>query len=166
VADRGDKGRSSSWGSQERGSSNKFAALDDDDDGFIPVVGAKSEEKPAGNSRSEAFRSSFVRQSSTGSKPSGRSLADLAARVPEPPGAVVPRRSGARFPGFRPTGDGNGADYKVDPKVIRYTREKLLSMRVVSKDNHIPDLLYDLIGSPVISETAQDPCKNLVACNR
>lgn len=163
VTDRGEKGRSGSWGSQERGSSNKFAALDDDDDGFIPVAGIKSDEKPAGTSRSEAFRSSFGRQSSTGSKPSGRSLADLAARVPEPPGTAVARRSAGRFSGYRSTGEGNGVDAKVDTKVIRYTREKLLSMRVVPKDNQIPDLLNDMIGSPIISDTPHDPGKDFFA---
>lgn len=162
VADRGEKARSGSWGSQERGSANKFAALDDDDDGFIPVAVGKTDDKPSGTSRSEAFRSSFGRQSSTGSKPSGRSLADLAARVPEPPPvAAVARRTGARFPGYRSTSEGgNGVDVKPDTKVIRYTREKLLSMRVVPKDNEIPDLLHEMIGSAVISDTAQDPGEN------
>jgi len=158
VADRGDKGRSGSWGSQERGSSNKFAALDDDDEGFITVTGVKSEDKASGTSRSEAFRSSFGRQSSTGNKPPGRSLADLAARVPDPQGPAVPRRSATRFTGFRSTSEGgNGSDIKTDAKVIRYTREKLLSMRVVPKDNFLPDLLSEMIGSVVLSDMPQDP---------
>ena len=165
VADRGEKGRSGSWGSQERGSANKFAALDDDDDGFIPVAGGKADDKPSGTSRSEAFRSSFGRQSSAGSKPSGRSLADLAARVPEPQVAPVARRTAARFTGYRSTGEGgNGADLntKPDTKVIRYTRERLLSMRVVPKDNEIPELLNEMIGSSVISDTSQDPGRHFL----
>lgn len=160
VPDRGDKGRSGSWGSQERSSSNKFAALDDDDDGFIPVASGKSEDKPSGNSRSEAFRSSFTgRQSSTSNKPPGRSLADLAARAPEPPGVPAPRRSGGRFTGHRATSEGNGTDYKPDPKIVRYTREKLLSMRVVPKDDELPELLKDSIGAPVLVDAVQDPGK-------
>lgn len=164
VSERGDKARSGSWGSQERNSTNKFAVLDEDDDGPLPGAPglAKPEDKPAGNSRSEAFRSSFGgRSSSTGNKPPGRSLADLAARVPEPPGGVARRAQsgGGRFPNVRaPSDTANGTDgYKPDPKVIRFTREKLLSMRPVPKDMGLPDLLQELEGTPIVSTAPQDP---------
>jgi hypothetical protein len=175
---RGDKARSGSmgsWGSQERNSANKFAVLDDDDG---PAPGAPggdgmSEDKPAGNSRSEAFRSSFGRASSTGNKPSGRSLADLAARVPEPPPGVGRRTgsfgagaatgagagAGGRFPRSSDHGNGTDGGYKPDPKVIRFTREKLLSMRQVPKDTGLPELLQELEGLAIVSTAPQDPGK-------
>ena len=174
VSERGDKSRSGSWGSQERGnSSNKFAVLDDED-GPLPGNG-KGDEKPTGNSRSEAFRSSFGRGSSTGAKPSGRSLADLAARVPD--GGPTSRRHSSydtrgagpgRFSNLRSTSDaGTGApggsidSYKPDPKVIRYTREKLLSMRAVptNAQTEMPAELKMLEGAAVISNAPQDPGK-------
>lgn len=170
VSERGDKSRSGSWGSQERNSSsNKFAVLDDDDAGIL--TGGK-DDKLSGNSRSEAFKSSFGRSSSTGNKPTGRSLADLAARVPESAAA------GRRHSGFegRPAGTGRFSQprtssdagtavaggsvdpYKPDPRVIRYTREKLLSMRPVPKgDTELPPDHMMVEGGPVMSESAQDP---------
>lgn len=189
VSERGDKARSASWGSQERNSSaNKFAVLDDDDGPppGMPGNGMSEDNKPAGNSRSEAFRSSFGRNSSTGNKPPGRSLADLAARVPEPPGGVGRRHGsfGAAAAAAATTGGAgvggssnsgrftsrssdapNGGDsaYKPDPKVIRFTREKLLSMRQVPRETGLPDLLKELEGSPIVSTAPQDPgtCERL-----
>jgi hypothetical protein len=171
-SDRGDKARSSSWGSQERRDANKFSALEDDDD--VSSGNGKSDERSSGNSRSEAFRTSFGRGSSSATKPSGRSLADLAARVPE--GAPTGRRqttnyeargsgSTGRFTGSRSgdqggSGSGGSVDaYKPDPKVIRYTREKLLSMRSPSHlgDQGLPSSLSHLEGSNIISKTSQDP---------
>jgi len=162
VSERGDKARSGSWGSQERSNSNKFAALDDDDD-VVPPNG-KMDDKP--NSRSEAFRSSFGRSQSTGNKPPGRSLADLAARVPEP--AAGPGRRSfetraatggtGRFQNYRSNSEGVvGENYKPDPKVIRYTREKLLSMRPVPQDEGLPELLKEVDGLAILSKTPQDP---------
>ncbi len=162
VSERGDKARSGSWGSPERNNSNKFAALDDEEE--ISSSNGKSDDKP--NSRSEAFRSSFTRSSSTGNKPPGRSLADLAARVPEPPGGTVGRRSfdvrstsgQGRFTNVRSTSEGPTVDnLKPDPKVIRYTREKLLSMRPVPHEEELPDLLQEVEGLAILSKTPQDP---------
>jgi len=172
VSERGDKARSGSLGSQERSSSNKFAVLDDDE-GPLPVLpGNGDKSNSTGNSRSEAFRSSFNRSSSTGTRPSGRSLADLAARVPEPAGPPV-RRSSAFDPN-RPGGSGrsrsvsegsNGVDnFKPDPKVIRYTREKLLSIRPVPKDKEYPDTLKEHNGSPVLTDDPQDPGTKALCC--
>lgn len=178
ASDRGDKARSSSWGSQGSRDGNKFSALlDDDDDVPPPGLGnGKSEEKPSGNSRSEAFRTSFGRGSSSGNKkPSGRSLADLAARVPD--NASSGRRSNyegrssgtGRFSGLR-SGEQAGSSgpsgsidsYKPDPKVIRYTREKLLSMRPPSNQGPqtLPPNLTHLEGSTILSKTIQDPGKS------
>lgn len=165
VSERGDKARSGSWGSQERSSSNKFAVLDDED-GPTPDLPGNGD-RPSANSRSEAFRSSFGRSSSTGTRPPGRSLADLAARVPEPPGPAAKRHTSldprtASTGRFRSTSEGgNGIDsYKPDPKAIRYTREKLLSIRPVPRDETLPELLKDQEGAPVLASAPQDPGKS------
>ena len=192
ASDRGDKGRSNSTGSngdKESGSrSNTFAALLDDDDGAGSGVGdgngivhaSESSSKPPpviNSSRSEAFRSSFTRATSSGSR---RSLADLAARVPEASSASLAshsaRRHGSHHSGYdgpksgrfsQSNSDsasmgGHGGSiesYKPDPKVVRYTREKLLSLRFAPRgtDPGPPDVLKALEGSVVISATAQDP---------
>eukprot|EP00339_Tiarina_fusa_P000209 CAMPEP_0117003288 /NCGR_PEP_ID=MMETSP0472-20121206/4654_1 /TAXON_ID=693140 ORGANISM="Tiarina fusus, Strain LIS" /NCGR_SAMPLE_ID=MMETSP0472 /ASSEMBLY_ACC=CAM_ASM_000603 /LENGTH=1077 /DNA_ID=CAMNT_0004703879 /DNA_START=46 /DNA_END=3279 /DNA_ORIENTATION=- len=168
TSERGDKSRSSSWGSQERKDSNKFSALQDDDDAVNPGNG-KGDDKPSGNSRSEAFRSSFSRSASTGEKRGGgRSLADLAARVPE--SATTGRRlsagydsagrSSGRFTGLRPgESSAAGDNFKPDPKVVRYTREKLLSMRPSPRgpDPGPPEDMMHLEGAVIISQTCQDP---------
>jgi hypothetical protein len=160
TSERNDKGRSTSWGSQER-SGNKFAALDSDDEDAALVAPSSSSnsnnggEKPAGgNARSEAFKSSFHRQTSTGSRGGGRSLADLAATVPE--GAAAGRRGAYEGRG---SGRFSGLKSESEAKVIRFTREKLLSMRPPSNagDPGLPAALQHLEGAVVISETAQDP---------
>ncbi|CAJ1955860.1 unnamed protein product [Cylindrotheca closterium] len=167
-ADRSDQPRSSSWGSQERGDNNKFSALQDEEDEI-----AGSGQREVGVPRGEAFRTSFSR-SSSGPKPSGRSLADLAAQVPEnsPAGRrhisnYESRSAGGsgRFSGLRSGDHGNPGtpvstdSYKPDPKVIRYTREKLLSMRPPSHlgDQSLPATLCHLEGSAVLSKAPQDP---------
>jgi len=191
ASDRGDKGRSNSMESETEGrrDSNKFAALLDDDDGAGDgngngngvVHAAESSSKPppvVSSARSEAFRSSFNRTSSTGSKigVSGRSLADLAARAPEsasgghrrhsaydgPKGGIGGSGSSsgnARFPNLH-SGDGmpGGSieSSKADPKVVRYTREKLLALRP-RDDAGPPGELKLLEGAIVISSTTQDP---------
>lgn len=176
-SDRGDKSRSSSWGSQERRDSNKFSALQDDDD--VPPM--SKPDGAGGNSRSEAFRSSFNRSSSVGQKPPGRSLADLASRIPEAAGPGS-RRSAAGFergaPGsgsgrFSGLGGGRTSDssapsgaaaagsidaYKPDPKVIRFTREKLLAMRPTPNPaDGPPASLKHMEGSVFLSKEPQDP---------
>mmetsp|Transcript_9381 Transcript_9381/g.17885 ORF Transcript_9381/g.17885 Transcript_9381/m.17885 type:complete len:1095 (+) Transcript_9381:153-3437(+) len=135
------KGRSSSIGSSTEGSEksegriyNKFSALDDDDD--FEVVGG-----PPAKSRLEGLRQGLaVRSASSGTKPggSGRSLADLAATVPE----KAPTSSSNRF--------------ARDENVIRFTREKLLSMRPQPK-GEVPEVLRELEGTVVLADKAQDP---------
>ncbi len=194
ASDRGDKGRSNSTGSSgdhESGSrSNTFAALLDDDDGAGSRVGdgngivhaSESSSKPPpviNSSRSEAFRSSFTRSTSSGSR---RSLADLAARVPESSmGSHSGRRHGSHHSGYdgpkgglggsgrfahshsndgSSGGHGGSIDsYKPDPKVVRYTREKLLSLRFAPRgeDPGPPEELKPLEGTVVVSPMAQDP---------
>lgn len=171
ATDRSDKSRSGSWGSQERRDTNKFSALQDDDD-FVTVGGpgnGKGDDKPSGNSRSEAFRSSFSRSASTGEKRGGgRSLADLAARVPE--SAVTGRRHSANYEGTRRSsesrfsmrsGESSGSTdtYKPDPKVVRYTREKLLSMRPSPRgpDPGPPAGMSHVEGAVIVSQECQDP---------
>ena len=172
AADRVDKARSGSWGSQERRDHNKFSALQDDDDIVAPGNGKGGDEQPSGNSRSEAFRTSFSRSASTGERRGGgRSLADLAARVPDT--AVTGRRhsanydgtgraTGSRFSSLRSGESGSTIDnYKPDPKVVRYTREKLLSMRPSPRgpDPGPPSDIAHLDGAVILSQTCQDPGK-------
>ena len=134
------KGRSSSIGSSTEGSEksegriyNKFSALDDDDDFEVVGGGPKS--------RLEGLRQGLaVRSASTGTKPggSGRSLSDLAATVPEKAASSTSNR------------------FARDENVIRFTREKLLSMRPQPK-GEVPEVLRELEGTVVLAENAQDP---------
>lgn len=156
-------GSAGSSGSESRPSTaNKFSVLDDDDD----VNGVEQQQRPA-NSRSEALRS-FHRSSSGGTKPTGRSLADLAARAP-PTGVTrsssTPYRTGeeggggGRFSSLSSSADS-------DAKVIRFTREKLLSMRKPPgpNDPNPPDVLKHIEGTVVLSPEPQDPGKFLCGC--
>lgn len=221
------RGRSASIGgdppsnSNSKRDSNKFSALQDDDD-FMVVGGKKNRERnndnntsnnnnPSSttsngeqkqNTRSEAFRSSF-QQGRAAAKP-GRSLADLAARVPAEAlnrsastgtyptstgsGAPPPPPGGRRFSelsggigrGGGGTGDpaqdaleggGGGRPPRNEPsayklavdsaKVIRYTREKLLSMRPRPdlSAGFPPPHLAHVDAVALLSETPQDPGK-------
>lgn len=199
ASDRGEKGRSNSTGSggdNESGGkkdSNIFAALLDDEDGAGSGVGdgngivhaSESSSKPPpviNSSRSEAFRSSFNRSSSSGSR---RSLADLAARVPDSSTGSHGqggRRNSSYHSGFDGPKSGPGGSgrfshmhsheggsvgghggsiesFKPDPKIVRYTREKLLSLRIAPRgeDPGPPENLKPLEGSVIISPSAQDP---------
>lgn len=122
---------------------NPFSALDDDEQ---PPSSSNSNE--GGRFSSLSSRGGFHRSASSGqSKP--RSLADLAAAAP-------PRRST-----MSTTSHGVGSE--AGEKVIRYTREKLLSLRPRPKDGEgLPDCLKELEGSVVVSLLAQDPGKFIV----
>lgn len=126
-------------GTRERSNSNPFSALDDEEEGRFSHL-----RSAAGGSVTAA---AYVRSSSTGvvapSKP--RSLADLAASVP---------RRGSASAGVAGTAESE--------KVIRYTREKLLSLRprpVEKEGGELPEILRHLEGSVVVSHVAQDPGK-------
>jgi hypothetical protein len=129
---------------------NKFSVLDDDD--FDVVTAGNGEKRP--NSRSEALRS-FQRASSTGSKPIGRSLADLAARSTGPVRTTSSSEGGSGH--FSGVGDSSKESSTV--KVIRFTRERLLSMRPPPKPDAVspPPLLKHLEGIPIITKEPQDP---------
>ena len=198
TSDRETRGRSSSISNEPGRGSNKFSALSDDDD-FQVVSGKKSRDRnnnhnnnsdhangdPKPNSRGEAFRSSFTGGGGRSSKP-GRSLADLAARVPEgmsraqSTGAYPSLGSGGRrFSGLGAGGAGGSGDptedaaraarnepsaYKqaVDAaKVIRYTREKLLALRPrqAPSAEFPPPHLKHVDATVLLSETPQDPGK-------
>lgn len=158
-AERVTRTRSSSAGSSDSEKRppnlNKFSVLDDDED----VVAGSGEQRKE-NSRSEGLRSTYNRSSSGGTRPGGRSLADLAARTPgvTRSGSGSHREEGgggARFSG--PGGSGE----ETSVKVIRFTREKLLSMRVPPKADaeSPPARLKHLEGTPIISSEPQDPGK-------
>lgn len=187
------RGRSSSIASKD---SNKFSALGDDDDDFISVSGKKSRDRdrhnnnnnstsnkssnndaPKVNSRGEAFRSSYTSGGGRNSK-GGRSLADLASKVPE----GVPRSSstgytgeerggprGRRYSTGDPTIDDDPPQRSSEPsayrkaveaaKVIQYTREKLLALRPrPAMDLGSPPPHLKHVEAPALfSELPQDP---------
>jgi hypothetical protein len=203
---RGSTGGSNNDGppSSSKRDSNKFAALDDDDDIVASSKGGGLNSKnnnsnnhsdPKQNSRSEAFRSSFGSRAST-SKPGGRSLADLAARVPE----GMPRQSSTGYPnagggpsrfsglGGRQSSTGGSAAessnenegrpvrgevseaYKaqINAKVIKYTREKLLSIRPrPNMDIEFPPPhLKHVDAAALLAEQPQDPGKSAICISR
>jgi GYF domain len=154
----------------QRDNYNKFSALDIDDDDVVIATTtsgastltnlttnateasksttAASTETPAAsiatNTRSEALRNA------------GRSLADLAARAP-------PATERGRFSNLRTSSVGSstevaGVEPKVpEEKVIRYTRERLLSMRPKALPAPRDELKFELEGSSILSEVALDP---------
>mmetsp|Transcript_20038 Transcript_20038/g.41899 ORF Transcript_20038/g.41899 Transcript_20038/m.41899 type:complete len:1092 (-) Transcript_20038:300-3575(-) len=150
-----ERGRSQSIGSSGDNSAgenrtptyNKFSALDDDED----VIEGDRPPAPKGNSRSEALRQGLgSRSSSTGKSLGGRRLADLAASAP------TDRPTGYSGGGGRY--GARGAPAPIDEgKIIRFTREKLLSMRPAAPSNILPDDLKPLAGNVIISEEPQDP---------
>ena len=148
------------------GTYNKFSALDDDEDGLESSSGAQPpsshhhhhhhhhpQSTRAGNSRSEALRHGLGSRGSGGggtimgggpSKPGGRSLADLAAQAP------------GRFGTSSSSSRSATAAAGEEGKVIRFTREKLLSMRPVPI-NELPEVLQAYEGNAILSEEPLDP---------
>lgn len=135
------------------------------------------------SSRSEALRSGGGGGGGGGGRPkSGRSLADLASRLgtneaaprkdsrrsPDRPAAGPPGGGGGGGGGL---GDGGGrfrdagrnlssaaaSDYVEDKSVVRYTREKLLSLRPARPSNELPGLLEHMNGASVVTLEALDP---------
>ena len=153
-------------------SSNSFSLLSDDNDAeTTPAVDA-APGSPV-----------IVRRSSggwTGSAGKGRSLADLAASK-EQNSHHQPSRGRGSGSGTAGTGssgmhtststsstgsDGGGwietpssnTLHNHNKSVIRYTRERLLSMRrAPGETNAIPESLQHLVGTPVLTEQAQEP---------
>lgn len=143
------------------------------------------------NDRFSALKSSdgssrpYSRSSTGGARPGGRSLADLAAGLPSSGGdrdhhhrndsRPIHRSSSTGYhTRGRDRGDmassdiqrsrsGSGGEFDDGgAKVIRFTREKLLSLRPrPTGDKGLPDVLKHLEGSLVISNEPQDPGKSL-----
>ncbi|GAX13045.1 hypothetical protein FisN_2Hh527 [Fistulifera solaris] len=132
---------------------NKFSALDDDDD---PSLLEKKTEERTANSRSEALRSTNNnRSAATNAK--GRSLADL-ARTSERERSASYGSAGDRSisgtAGVKPV---SVTAPNTEAHVIRFTREKLLSMRPAPRASP-PDALREVLeGTVILSEAAQDP---------
>jgi hypothetical protein len=129
--------------------SNKFAALDDDDD---EVVASASSSK-SGAQRTPPFRSGSFgadrKSPSSGPRGSGRSLASLAATVPE---ASIGRANSAGYRAARSDSFSEAA------KVTRFTREKLLALRPRPEDDGgPPEDLKHLAGNPILSAVPLDP---------
>ena len=144
-----------------RSNMNAFAALDDDEEAVAAAVSnhaAVNNNNNNNNSRSEALRGSGPTASG---KPSGRSLSELAARAPGVPESQARAGGGSggvggRFERLRSDSNVSEGGLKPEAKVIRYTRERLLSMRP-SPLSEPPQCLSELIGNSILSEEAQDP---------
>jgi hypothetical protein len=148
-----------SSGSGGKRASNSFAALDDFEDEAVVGTGSASNGPDATksgtfSSRSEALRGpsgavspGYPRNNAGATKSTGgRSLADLAASRPVPVPARQPERSAAP---------------PSSVKVIRFTRERLLSLRPQpDTSGELPTALKDFEGSAVVSQTPQDPGKS------
>lgn len=115
---------------------NKFAALDDDED-EVPLA------------RSPPFRSGSFGHPKSPSGPKGRSLADLASNVPEP--TTIGGR--AHSAGYR------SDSFSESTKVVRFTREKLLALRPRPDPNLVgpPQNLQHLEDNPILSQEPLDP---------
>ena len=134
-----------------RSNMNAFAALDDDEEA---AAAASNHAIINNNTRSEALRGSGPTASG---KPSGRSLSELAARAPGVPETQARAGGGGgRFERLRSDSNVSEGGLKPEPKVIRFTRERLLSMRPAPLSEP-PQSLKELIGNSILSEEAQDP---------
>ena len=123
---------------------NKFAALDDDED-EVPLA------------RSPPFRSGSFGHPKSPSGPKGRSLADLASNVPEPT-TIGGRAHSAGYRGAAIRSD----SFSESTKVIRFTREKLLALRPKPDPNSVgpPQNLQHLEDNPILSQEPLDPGKS------
>jgi hypothetical protein len=150
--------RSQSIGSEPQdsvpnSSFNKFAALDDDEELAADASNFKNEEGPRENSRSEALRtgpSGRTPSIGSSSKVSGRSLADLAARAPDKP------RSSSRGPETSTAPIADEPVIAAKAKVVRFTRERLLSMRP-SPLSAPPPHMKGIEGTVILSLEPQEP---------
>jgi GYF domain len=155
----------------QRDNYNKFSALDIDDDDVVIATttsGASTLTNTASNaadaSKSTTATSTNATETSAASvatnsrsealRNAGRSLADLAARAP-------PAAERGRFSNLRTSSVGSSTEaVELKPpeeKVIRYTRERLLSMRPTPLPAPREDLKFEMEGSSILSEVAQDP---------
>lgn len=138
---------------------NSFSLLDMDDD--APAVSESNSRKVS--SRSEGLRSSGTTGgafsvSGRSTRTPGRSLSDLASRLP-----AAPERSSKST--SRTADDshesGRSSSFKEfdDKNVIRFTREKLLSMRprVDPNNSVVPEVLNSQENSVMLSDHPQDP---------
>jgi GYF domain len=157
-------------------------------EGFRQGLAARQEKQHQSTSAAAAAAattSTTTTTRNTTASSSGRSLADLAARVPERSSSFGQNahHHGQRFSNLRGTsgvggvgapassggtaaGVGGGASassvHTVDPdagkNIIRYTRERLLSMRPSAANiGEYPTLLLEMQGSPILADEPQDP---------
>ena len=210
-------GSHASGGSGAEKNRNPFSLLDDEDDGGAPSskssiatdknsrgggIGMGNRGPPAPtNDRFSALKSSesssrpYSRSSSSGPRPSGRSLADLAAGLSSSGGdrdhhhhhhrghdrndnkslhrssstGYHPRGGSSSDMQRTRSGSGGGTGFDYDDggaKIIRFTREKLLSLRPrPTGDVGLPDVLKHLEGSVVVASEPQDPGMFIVWIN-
>ena len=152
----------------QRDNYNKFSALDIDDDDVVIATTTSGASTLATNAATDASKSSTAAASNATStetpsivtnsrsealRNAGRSLADLAARAPP-----MDRN---RFSNLRTSSVGSNSEVAEqkppEEKVIRYTRERLLSMRPAPLAVPREALKLELEGSAILSDVAQDP---------
>ena len=138
---------------QSTGTTNKFSALDEDDN----ANSSNNKPRPAYRARSYGEK-----------RGGGRSLADLAATVPEGQsgggvgGAAAPSSSSSssRTRWQRSGSFAEEPDQSTVKKVIRFTREKLLALRPRpdgGDEGDLPEALKILEGAAIISKEILDP---------
>lgn len=183
-----------SSGTTSESNRNSFSILDTDDEArsfstiaktneataavSVAAAAAASTSSPRRNfsSRSEGLRSAGIGGGAFGNRSSsskgtaaaaasgGRSLADLASRLPSSSGTTggrtgsVNRRSGSGDDTHGLGRVSSTKEYVEDKNVVRYTREKLLSMRPRTDPSAArPEGLKVLDGTPLLSAEPLDP---------
>lgn len=139
---------------------NSFSLLDMEDDS--PKPSDSSPRRYA--TRSDALRSSAASggtfaTNTRSTRMQGRSLSDLASRLPVPTERPVKSSSKGLDDSSESLRTSAVKDFD-DKNVIRFTREKLLSMRPrVDSKRVAPEVLSSLEGSNLLSTEPQDPGK-------
>lgn len=141
-------------GSKDRDKKSRSGSFSSRSEGLLNSSGGGSGSR-GGSSYSRASSAAY-----TGTKKSGRSLADLVASKPhtnmsrtQSSGANPYRSSNERG---TTSGGGDRNNDDVDKKVIRYTREKLLSLRPQPGEG-MPSYLKHLLSTVVLSDAPQEP---------
>ena len=144
------------------GSSGSFRSRSD---GLMGNTSTNSNRIGGFNGMSRSSSSSYSNSSSIPYKSTGRSLADLAARTPAT--GISRSHSGnySNTNSISNTSMGSSRDRSVMPiaddvdrKIIRYTRERLLSMRPQPNISAgLPNVLKHLVSTAIVTKAPQDP---------
>lgn len=145
------------------GSSGSFRSRSD---GLMGNTSTNSNRIGGFNSMSRASSSSYSNSSPSPYKSTGRSLADLAARTPAT--GISRSHSGSYSNTNSSSNISMGSSSRdrpvmsiaddVDRKIIRFTRERLLSMRPQPNISAgLPNVLKHLVSTAIVTKAPQDP---------